>query len=259
VKSVDPFNYPVSASPHYPKDFRIDLGPTTLVARAHIWPPLATTPEYRLGGQAAARQGFYFYRNDRLIQAGGWNDVRTTGAEPHLSLARIEIDLPAAAMKDFPPTTQKSGVDVPRRFKAAVLESRSGNATWSDYIRDAKAAYSRNEPGDAVVLPGSGFAAPVRRRARSTLKNRGETERPVKLVWQNLEPDKLFDLRPDEDLLVLNRRFRQDLLGQGSGAAARALQTALFLLLRDDFDRKRRSAKTERWLSACNSLLAASI
>ena len=37
-------------------------------------------------------QGFYIYRRDRLIQAGGWNRLRTL--DEHAKLARIAIDLP---------------------------------------------------------------------------------------------------------------------------------------------------------------------
>lgn len=60
---------------------------------SHLWPPNSERPEYRLGNRAAARQGFYFYRNSRLIQAGGWNGLVQNDAEPHGSLARVRIDL----------------------------------------------------------------------------------------------------------------------------------------------------------------------
>ena len=32
-----------------------------------------------------------FFRNDRLIQGGGWDGLREV--DPHLSLARLEIDI----------------------------------------------------------------------------------------------------------------------------------------------------------------------
>ena len=39
--------------------------------KCHIWPPKSGSPGYRLGGgKVALRQGFYFYRNDRVIQSG---------------------------------------------------------------------------------------------------------------------------------------------------------------------------------------------
>ncbi len=38
------------------------------------------------------QQGFYFYRNNRLIQAGGWNRIRTI--DEHTKLLRIAVDFP---------------------------------------------------------------------------------------------------------------------------------------------------------------------
>ena len=92
---LNPFGYPAPGRKGFPVPFKVDLlklGKLTLMA--HVWPPKSNLPNYKLGGgKVAERQGFYFYRNDRLIQAGGWNGVRGD-SEPHLSLARVEIDLP---------------------------------------------------------------------------------------------------------------------------------------------------------------------
>ena len=49
--------------------------------KAHIWPPNTEVPEYKLPGGSNGPQGFYFYRNNRLIQGGGWNGIREV--EPH--------------------------------------------------------------------------------------------------------------------------------------------------------------------------------
>src|SRR5207244_13031157 len=71
VGALDPFSYPSSGRPGYPKVFRADLPGIGLIeAEAHSWPPHSDSAAYKLGNKAAARQGFYFYRNDRLIQAG---------------------------------------------------------------------------------------------------------------------------------------------------------------------------------------------
>ena len=81
----------------YPKLFDVEVGSTgKLRLECHIWPPKSEDEGYRLGsGKVAARQGFYFYRNDRLIQAGGWHGCRDNDAEPHLSLARVKVNLAA--------------------------------------------------------------------------------------------------------------------------------------------------------------------
>ena len=72
VAPLDPFSYERSGARGYPKKFRIaipDAG--ELDAMAHIWPARSKLPGYKLGGGAVSRrQGFYFYRNNRLIEAG---------------------------------------------------------------------------------------------------------------------------------------------------------------------------------------------
>ena len=83
-----------------------------MVAECHIWPPQSHALGYRLGGgKVALRQGFYFYRNNRVIQAGGWNGVRGDDGEPHLSLARVKIDLPSELDSMFKLDVTKSRLD----------------------------------------------------------------------------------------------------------------------------------------------------
>src|SRR5262249_5620090 len=152
---VNPFGYPESGDPHYPRQFNIDLGdPGTLKALAHIWPKKSTSIEYKLGsGKVAERQGFYFYRNDRLIQAGGWNGVINQDDEPHLSLARVEISLPPQMDDAFGLKVQKSSVEVPANFADAVDASRAGNLSFEGYRSDARKTYGRAAPKPVQELP----------------------------------------------------------------------------------------------------------
>ena len=117
--------------------------------KAHIWPPNAKDPQYKLGGgRVAARQGFYFYRNKRLIQAGGWNGWREHDAEPHSSLARVAVDMPPELDRHFRLNVQKSKVDVPPNFVSALEAARSGVTTFAHYVRDAVDVYR-----SAVTMP----------------------------------------------------------------------------------------------------------
>ena len=97
---LDPFDYPTSGREGYPKGFQVPLGPAgRLRIECHIWPAKSEEPGYKLGGgKVSARQGFYFYRNDRLIQAGGWNGCREDDNEPHLSLARVKVEPPVSLL-----------------------------------------------------------------------------------------------------------------------------------------------------------------
>ena len=46
-----------------------------------------------------AQQGFYVYRNERLLVSGGWLDLGYTNEEPY-RLARIRVDIPASVAAD---------------------------------------------------------------------------------------------------------------------------------------------------------------
>lgn len=57
------------------------------------------------------QQGLYIYRNDRMIQAGGWNRLRTM--DEHSKLARVAIDLPDGAEDDWRLNVSKMAVGIP--------------------------------------------------------------------------------------------------------------------------------------------------
>src|SRR6185295_8851854 len=142
--------------------------------------------EYSLGGSAAAKQGFYFYRNDRLIQVGGWNKLRDHETDPHLSLARVAVDLPPDMDSLFHLDVQKSSLDVPAGFDNAVKAAMAGALSWSDYLRDAQAAYRRGEsaaPENAPVVLGKGVTRGLQSRAKKVLTQGEKRQRKVQFKW----------------------------------------------------------------------------
>jgi hypothetical protein len=72
------------------------------------------------------QQGFYFYRNDRLIQAGGWNRLRTM--DEHTKLARIAVDLPTGVDELFRVNVTKMRVHVPTELRDSLIAIASGAA-----------------------------------------------------------------------------------------------------------------------------------
>lgn len=257
VEPIDPFGYREPGNRHYPVVFRAHLGRMgALGMNAHIWPPAASGPAYSLGGKAAAHQGFYFYRNNRLIQAGGWNGLRKQDDEPHLTLARVAVDLPPRLDNDFALSTQKSGIDVPDTFLKAVPEARAGNTTWQDFVRDAQAAYRREPELRLPVIPGRGFPAKVRAKARHLLgKARRKGCTPFALTWKPLDPGVFFEIDRSAQAILVNADYKRRLNG-GGGRAAGLFTTMLFVLLHDDLQSKMTAKKVE-WLARCNQLLAA--
>jgi hypothetical protein len=90
-------------------------------------------------------QGFYFYRRDRLIQAGGWNRLRT--ADEHAKLARIAVDLPAGHEELFQINVAKMRLVIPPELRPALRTLASA------VVADAQRAYreAHEEPDLAIA------------------------------------------------------------------------------------------------------------
>jgi hypothetical protein len=263
VLALDPFGYLGTGLRGYPRTFRIDIadvGPLDL--DAHVWPRRSRQPGYLLGGgKVAQRQGFYFYRNDRLIQAGGWNGLRTD-AEPHASLARVNVELPGAYDHAFGLNVQKSGVSVPAQFLDALQLARSGDVAFNQYIRDAIDAYGRKPVTvrEAPLLPVRGIPRQLTKQVRASVTGsaRGRT-RPASIAWRSLPEAQFFELDRDGETIYLNSRYRRAvLLGSRRGPSdAPLVKMLLFLMLGEELDRQRVSEASRDWLAKCQSVLVA--
>jgi hypothetical protein len=113
-----------------------------------------STPEEhrRAGGPKRwnRHQGFYVYRRDRLIQAGGWNRLRTF--DEHAKLARIALDLPVGREHDFAVDVAKMRVTIPEELRAGLRAIASGTvAVAQERYRD----HLEDGPGDAFATLGS--------------------------------------------------------------------------------------------------------
>jgi hypothetical protein len=263
VLPINPFGYEKSGDKHYPKTFKLKIGKSELQLQAHIWPPRAKGNEYSLGGSAAARQGFYFYRNDRLIQVGGWNRLRDHETDPHLTLARAAIDLPASLDSIFSLDVQKSGLDVPPGFDVAVKEARSGGVSWADYLKDADRVYRRGEdaaPENAPIVMGGGVPQIVRTKVTKVLGQGEKRQRKIKFKWAKLAPDVFFDVDRSNHLIRLNELYRKAITAGGKSSQDGAMvKTLLFLLLREEFNRERVRQDAREWLDNCNKMLIAAV
>lgn len=266
VAPLNPFKYPESGSPDFPQAFPVvipEVGKIT--AMAHIWPPNNKSPEYKLGNKAAARQGFYFYRHDRLIQAGGWNGVVEHETEPHTSLARIAVDLPDSMDDHFGLNVQKSLVIVPTPFAEAVQHSISPSGMqFSKFRKHAEGVYRRKDERakrDYPFVPEGGLPAAITRRARELLTDGGKS-RPVQVEWADLsDSGALFEVDRDEMRLRLDSRMRRKLLGdrRASPTDLPVVKLLLFFLLEEDFDKARNSAPRQKRLEAISELLSTAL
>lgn len=77
------------------------------------------------------QQGFYFYRNNRLVQAGGWSNIRSR--DEHIKGLRIAVDFDSS-LDDF------FGINITKmraRIPAEIRESLKNNvARWAKVARE---------------------------------------------------------------------------------------------------------------------------
>ncbi|MFE7773113.1 ATP-binding protein [Streptomyces sp. NPDC057445] len=262
VEPIDPFGYRIPGRAGYPRTYKAPVeGVGDVGFTAHIWPPKSPLVSYRGIGPLADRQGFYIYRNDRLVQAGGWNGTRS--AESHHNLARIALDLPSAPNDVFSLTVKKDGVNVTPAF-ARGLERASDDkgSTFSDYLaaaqttyRDAAKRATEVQRKDAIP-PGKGVDPKLKRTLRDELPQL-EGEDPITFRWDALPPDTFFDIDREGHVVRLNRAYRQAFNGDRRAGSndAPVLKGMLYLMLEKNFRMGRSSAQRDDEMALWNSVL----
>ena len=248
IAPLDPFGYKDSGDPDYPKKMVAKLsGIGELELEAHIWPPKSEVAEYRLGRRSAARQGFYFYRNQRLIQAGGWNGLFQDESEPHGSLARVRIDLPTAYDSDFGINVQKSMVLVPPVFEE-IMQARSADSQTFEEFRSSAIRIYRNANATQMIcakFPSKGFKRPILKKiAQTYATNSDEIGFSVRLT--KLRAEEFFRIDCDGQRLLVNRCYVV-------GDSAQVIKLLVSLLLRNDI-RQYRGIKKQK-IEAINDML----
>lgn len=264
IPALNPFGFPAWPSDDYPRNFNADLDRIgRLSMKAYICPPNSKAPEYKLGGNAAARQGFYFYRNDRLIQAGGWNSLVESEAEPHGSLARVKVDLPAKMDGDFGLNVQKSAVITPASFVAGVQDSASAQSvSFDDFRRTADEIYRKTDEGAvdrAPMIPAGQVPKQITDLAKRWFREKGGKFRSIKLQWVQLDGPEIYEIDQKKNSIALNTRYRKLILGsrRRSKQDVPLFKVTLFFLLKDYFRKKRLSKKDKEYLEAMEEVIRA--
>jgi hypothetical protein len=108
------------------------MGGGTLLVRPFLLPPQerfsTAAAHVRASGPRRwnHQQGLYIYRNDRLIQAGGWNRLRTL--DEHTKLARVAVDLPSGTDEVFRVNVAKMRMSLPREVRGDLMAIVNGVA-----------------------------------------------------------------------------------------------------------------------------------
>jgi hypothetical protein len=263
VTPLNPFDYPASGHSDYPLTLKLDVDGTRVDVTCHIWPPKSGSLGYRLGGgKVALRQGFYFYRNDRVIQAGGWNGLRADDSEPHLSLARVEVDLPPALDSLFKLDVSKSHLDPSPHFFQALEKTTSNGIGISKYLEQAQAVYRRQKTKEGAKFPfapGAGFSAKARKAIAEILDEKGTgRRRTVRFTWSQLDHDEVVRVDADRATILLNQHFKRELV-EGRRRDAPVLKLTLMFLLQPELSKTFKKKTAAAWLQRVNHAMIASL
>ncbi|MBB5933758.1 ATP-binding protein [Streptomyces zagrosensis] len=261
VESLDPFGYPVTGSAGFPRVFTADVeGVGDVPLTGHVWTPKSNLDEYRAVGTVLDKQGFYFYRNDRLVQAGGWNGYRQP--EQHLALARVAVELPPDGGDAFRLTVKKAGVEASPSFASALNEAKDASGyAFKEYLDAAEATYreARKRAGvdrKPVIAPGKGLAPEVKRTVEEELPLISGEE-TIAIRWEKLDSDVFFAIDREERAIHLNKTYRPALLGGRRGGLTDApmVKSLLYLLLHQIFEKEYSGPREKDNLQLWQSIL----
>lgn len=239
VEPINPFGYRKSGDGRYPKKFQCVVRGRVLSMDAHIWPARSQVQEFRLDGLPEQHQGFYFYRNDRLLEAGDWKNV--VASSRRSQLARVSIDITDWS-EVFEMNMEKSSVHPrPEFIHAAESSLAVDGTTFKEYIEAAEAIFrqgnQRQRKRKDVVPPGAGIVPQVKRAIRdeSPLANGREA---VDIRWADFDSGDFFEVDRSNSTLWLNKMYRRGLLAGRKGTLndLPVLKTLLYLLMEDVFN-----------------------
>ncbi|GAA3345471.1 hypothetical protein GCM10020358_52690 [Amorphoplanes nipponensis] len=261
VTAIDPFDYRSLGHSGYPKDVRVVVGDAAGTAHLHIWPHWDKGLGFVQGGRSASEsQGLYIYRNDRLLQAGGWNGLATPHAD--LVFARVAFDLTVDMESHVTINPEKIGTTFDDELRGAFARAGDGKALAA-FREDAKhaARFARQRVASPIEapIPGDGLPGQVKDTFATYTEPNDAT--PIDIRWSLLPDDQVYDIDVERHRLVLNARYRSVIAGRQSLDIndAPLFKGLLLLLLADHFVGTGSGARKKRESTAWQAILLAAI
>lgn len=138
LQGIDPF---MTKSPGYQegRSERLRCKGGHIEINTHVLPHfkrMESTPLERLGGAngIVQNQGLYIYRENRLINAGGWLGLAKTSQLG--ALARVEVNVPSSLDQEWSTDVKKASLQLPPRIKKELRKF------LSDPIKRSKRVYT---------------------------------------------------------------------------------------------------------------------
>jgi hypothetical protein len=160
VAPWDPFMGGTAArSQQFPKE-EIPYRDTKIMVHGYVLPhkDRLSEPEYqRAAGPAGwvAQQGYYIYRNDRILLAGDWLRLgrgRPWIKEEHYKLARLSIDIPNSLDLEWELDVKKSTAKPPPIIRERLTALAEAVRVDARKVFIHRGAYGPRPPGPAVTF-----------------------------------------------------------------------------------------------------------
>lgn len=260
VMPIDPFGYATSGHPEYPKDLVAKAGETRVQLTCHVWPAKSDVTGFRIGTKSGEQfQGFYIYRNDRLLQIGGWSDTATPTSTRQL--ARVVLEDTGAIGPFVTMNPEKSGLKFEPVFHDAINKAEAGDGTtFVAFLQDAESIYTdankRKRQRRPVIRPDKGVAPAVRKRIGSELPFiDGDA---VNIKWKRMPAGEFLDVDHPAKTLWLNSRYR-GLFAPDGGTLndAPVVKALVFLLTHHVFEGQHLGSRDKDQIALWKSVLGA--
>lgn len=260
ILPIDPFGYATSGHPEYPKDLTAKAGDTRVKLRCHVWPAKSDVTGFRIGGKTGDQfQGFYIYRNERLLQIGGWSDTATP--TPARQLARVVLEDTGAIGPFVTMNPEKSGLKFEPIFHDAINKAEAPDGTtFLTFLQDAESIYTdankRKRQRKPVIRPDKGIAPAVRKRIGSELSFiDGDA---VNVKWRRMPAGEFLDVDHPGKTLWLNSRYRSLFAPDGGSLNdAPVLKALLYLLSHHVFEGQILGSRDKDEIALWKSVLGA--
>jgi hypothetical protein len=263
VLPIDPFGYATSGHPSYPKVLVAKAGEAVTRLTCHIWPAKSDVTGFRIGTKSGEKfQGFYIYRNDRLLQVGGWSHIANRATSRQL--ARVVLEDSSAIGPFLTMNPEKSGLKFEPAFHDAVSRARAEDGTtFDEFLEDAESTYTiankRSHRRQPVIRPEKGFAPSVRRQIGRELDflSGGES---VDVKWRRMPDGEFLDVDLADMTLWLNSRYRHLFAPMGGSLNdAPVLKALLFLLTHHVFEGQHLGSRDKDDIALWRSVLGAAV
>lgn len=126
IEGWNPFTAKDDLSTKKVYDKEVKYKGETIGFKAYVLPTFGNLSKddqiYVAGRGLLEQEGFYIYRNKRLIQEGGWLSLDGIGLDDKSKYARIDVSIPSTLDMDFQINFSKNSLIVPKELEFAFME-----------------------------------------------------------------------------------------------------------------------------------------